>query len=96
MRFVGASSVPEVFYIGHTPRQHGLLPPHLLDLQFEYPDVLQPLCVLGLSLVQCGLVDPDLLMKQCQFVIPANELSAKDVPFIDHLGRWKEITHLKY
>lgn len=77
------ASLPEVFHIEHGPVKDCLLSPQLFDLQLEQADVLDPLVVLDLTLVQDGLLDLDLLIKQCQFIVPPHQLSPENVPLTD-------------
>ena len=52
------------------------------DLEFQQPDILQPLTVLDLSFAQSALQDFDLLIEQCQLIIPTNQLRSQNVTLI--------------
>lgn len=79
-------SLPEVFDIGHSLVEDCFLRPQLPDLQLEQADVLHPLVVLDLTLVHNGLLDLDLLIKQCQFIVPPHQLSPENVPLATYLN----------
>ena len=52
------------------------------DLEFQQPDILQPLTVLDLSFAQSALQDFDLLIEQCQLIISTNQLRSQNVTLI--------------
>lgn len=66
--------LPEILYIGYPLLQNGVCPSEFLDLKFEHSDILQSLVILNLSLIQCGLLDFDLLVQKSQFIISPNQL----------------------
>ena len=77
--------IPQVIDVGDALLQDGLLASELADLQLEDADVLEPLVVLNLALVQCRLLDLDLLVQQCQFVVSSDQLRSEYVAFAYHL-----------
>ena len=74
-----------VLHISYTLGEDGSLSSHFLDLQFEYADILQPLAILHLSLVQCGLLYLYLFIEQGQFIVSTDHLCSKNISLIDHL-----------
>jgi len=52
------------------------------DLEFKQPDILQPLAVLDFSFAQSALQDLNLLIEQCQLIIPTNQLRSQNVTLI--------------
>ena len=53
------------------------------DFELQQPDVFKPLLVLHLTLCQSALEDLDLLVEECELVVPPDELRAEDVPLVD-------------
>lgn len=84
-------TLPEVFHIGDALVQDSPLRPQLLDLHLKQPDVLHPLVVLGLALVQNGLLDLDLLVQQCQLVVPPHQMTSQNVPLANYLRNENDI-----
>lgn len=80
-------ALPEVLDVGDGLVEDALLAAQPLDLHLEQADVLHPLGVLQLALVQDGLLDLDLLVEQRQLVVTPHQLRAQDVSLADHLRR---------
>ena len=90
--------IPEILDVGDALLEDGLLAAQLLDLELEHADVLEPLVVLHLALVQHALLDLDLLVQQRQLVVPPHQLRAQDVALADHLDNMGEsvLDHVRF
>lgn len=60
---------PQVLCVGYGLVQDGPFTPEAPQLQFEEADVLHPLVVVEVPLAQDGLLDPDLLVQKCPFIV---------------------------
>ena len=85
---------PEVLDVGDPLLQDGVVTSEFLDLEFEDADVLQPLVVLDLALVQRRLLDLDLLVQQGELIVTSHQLGTQDVSLTDHLQQHKDVHHL--
>ena len=69
--------------VGHRVLQDVKLALQIVELDFQDSDLVQPVPILNLALVQGALLDLDLLIQERKLVIAANELRSKDVALID-------------
>lgn len=74
--------ISELPNLGRLAGHNSELALQIPDLVLEQFDVLKTLTVLAFTLLKSGLQDFDLLVQQCQLVVAADQLCAKDISLI--------------